>query len=101
MSNPLLALTRLPVPLSAPLNVPLLSVSAVVSSVTTPAPRSVCSVTPELNKFTNPSAVSVVVAASAEPLCAFNVAPFATVSAVLASVPLKVNVPAFTSVAPL
>jgi hypothetical protein len=52
-------------------------------------------------KFATPSAVSLVVTASAEPLCAFKVAPFATVTAVLASVPLKVSVPAFTSVAPL
>ncbi len=101
MSSPPLAFTILPVPLIAPLKVPLLSVSAVVSSVTTPAPNRVSNVTPALNKFTNPSAVSVVVAASAEPLCAFNVAPFATVNAVLASVPLKVSVPALTSVAPL
>jgi hypothetical protein len=101
VNRPLLVFTRLPVPLIAPLKVPLLSVSAVVSNVTTPAPKSVCSVTPELNRFTNPFAVSVVDAASAEPLCAFNAAPLATVTAVLASVPLKVSVPAFTLVAPL
>ena len=68
LSNPPLVFTRLPVPLMAPLKVPLLSVSAVVSSVTTPAPKSVSNVTPALNRFTNPSAVSVVVAANAEPL---------------------------------
>jgi hypothetical protein len=101
VSKPPLVFTRLPVPLSAPLKVPLPSVSAVVSNVTTPAPKSVCSVTPELNKFTNPSAVSVVLAASAEPLCAFNTAPLATVTPVLASVPLKISVPAFTLVTPL
>jgi hypothetical protein len=101
VSKPPLAFTKLPVPLSAPLNVPLLSVNAVVSNITTPAPKSVCKVTPELNRFTNPSAVRVVVAASAEPPCAFNVAPIATVNAVLASVPLKATVPAFTLVAPL
>jgi hypothetical protein len=101
VSKPPLVFTRLPVPLIAPLKVPLPSDSAVVSNVTTPAPNSVCSVTPELNKFTNPSAVSVVLAASAEPLCAFNLAPLATVTAVLASVPLKASVPAFTLVTPL
>jgi hypothetical protein len=101
VSKPPLVFNRLPVPLIAPLKVPLLSVSSVVSNVTTPAPNNVCSVTPALNRFTNPSAVSVVVAASSEPFCAFNTAPFATLTAVLASVPLKLSVPAFTLVAPL
>ncbi len=101
VSNPPLVFTKLPVPLIAPLNVPLLSVSAVVFKSTTPAPRSVSSVTAAFARFTNPSAVSTVATGSTEPLCAFNVAPFATVNAVLASVPLKVSVPAFTLVAPL
>jgi hypothetical protein len=101
VSNPPLVLTRLPLPLIAPENVPLPSVSAVVSRFTTPAPNSVCKVTPALNRFTKPSAVSVVVAASADPLNAFKVALLPTVNAVLASVPLNVKEPAFTLVAPL
>jgi hypothetical protein len=101
VSNPPLAFTKLPVPLSAPLKLPLLSVSAVVLKSTTPAPKSVSSVTAAFARFTNPSAVSTVATGRIEPLCAFKVAPFATVNAVLASVPLKVSVPSFTPVAPL
>ena len=85
----------------APLKVPLLSVSAVVFKSTTPAPKSVSNVTAAFARFTKPSAVNTVATGSTEPLCAFKVAPFATVNAVLTSVPLKVSVPAFTLVAPL
>ena len=101
LSSPPLVFTRLPVPLIAPLKVPLLSVKAVVSKSTTPAPKSVCRVTAAFARFTKPSAVTTVATGSTEPLCAFSVAPFATVNAVLASVPLRVSVPAFTLVAPL
>jgi hypothetical protein len=66
-----------------------------------PPPSNVSIVTAAFAKFTKPSAVNTVATGSTEPLCAFKVAPLATVKAVLASVPLKVKDPAFTLVAPL
>ena len=101
VSNPALVLMRLPVEFNAPLKLPLLSVSAVPSSVTTPEPNNVCTDTDVLNRFTAPSAVSVLATGNAEPVTLLNVAPEATDNSVLASVPDNVSVPTLTKVVPV
>ena len=79
------------------------NVNAVPAKVTVPPPNSVSSATVLLNRFTNPLALSTVAPESTEPNCEFNVAPPATPTVALVSVPPKasVNVPSFTLVAPV
>ena len=101
VSNPLLVLIRLPLPFSAPLNVPLLNVSAVPFNATVPLPKRVCTATDVFERFTRPFAVIALVAGNADPLSLVKVAPEATDSTVLASVPDNVKVPALTVVIPL
>ena len=107
VSNPVLLFTRLPavVPpsLSEPLKVPFRTVNAVDSNVNVPAPNSVSTVTPLLNRFTNPSAVNTVLFESNEPTSEFNVAPALTPTTVPVNVPpeASVNVPALTLVVPV
>ena len=92
---------RLPLEFNAPLKLPLLNVSAVPSSVTTPEPNNVCTSTAGLNRFTSPSAVSVLATGNDEPVTLLNVAPEATDKSVLASAPDNASVPAVTLVAPV
>ena len=91
---------RLPVAINAPLKLPLLSVNAVPFNVTAPEPNNVCTDTDVLKRLTKPSAVKVLATGNKEPLSLLKVAVEATLSTVLASVPVKVSVPSFTEVEP-
>ncbi len=88
-----------------PPNVPLLNVNDVPSNVTNPvdAPFNVNNVTALAASSTVPFAVTTALTGTRAPLETLNVAPFATVNAVDAKLPLPVNanVPPFTLVAPL
>ena len=88
-----------------PANVPLLNVNAVPSKLTLPldAPSNVSNVTAEAANSTAPFAVTTAPTGTNAPLATLNVAPFVTLNAVDAKLPLPVNanVPAFTLVAPV
>ena len=103
VSSPALVLTRLPLPFSAPMNVPLLSVSAVPFNATIPPPSRVAISTPLLNKFTAPLAFNTLAVGINEPLSLVNVPSAPTVRFTLVKVPpeAKVRLPAFTIVAPV
>ena len=105
----MLTFTNEPVPVPpfpiAPANVPLLSVNAVPSNVTNPvdAPSSVNNVTALAVSAKVPSTVTTAFTGTNAPDATLNVAPFATLNAVDAKLPLPVNanVPAFTLVVPV
>jgi hypothetical protein len=109
LNVPPLTFTNDPVPLPpspiTPANVPLLNVSAVPSKLTNPVdpPFNVSNVTADAANSTAPFAVTTALTGTNAPLATLSVAPFATVTAVEARLPLPLNanVPALTVVAPL
>ena len=103
VSRPALVFTRLPLPFNAPLNVPLLKVSAVPFNATVPLPSNVAISTVVLNKFTVPLVFNTLFVGINEPLSLISVPSAPIVRFTLARVPpeAKVRLPAFTAVAPV
>jgi hypothetical protein len=109
LNTPALTFTNEPVPdppsAITPANVPLLNVNAVPSKLTRPleAPSNVSNVTADAANSTVPSAITTAATGTNAPLATLSVAPFATVNAVDAKLPLPLNanVPALTVVDPV